>query len=347
MHSPHGSSPALPTRRRGIGRRAIVAGLGVPFLPRFAHSAEFTWRVAHNAPDTFPLHIRLLDTGANIAARSGGQMALQVYPSSELGIPVGLIAQLRAGTVDAVPLTNGMLANSLTQAALPMTGFAFSGYDKVWPAMDGEVGAYMRDLFKQRLGLIAMERSWDFGFRQVTSTSKTIKTAADMAGLRLRTPPEADFIDLFQALKAFPVAMPLTSLQKALAGGAVDGQEGVLPLVKAASLFKVQSLCAMTNHVWDGQWICVSEKSWSNLPDDLQGIVAAAFNESALNHRQDTAKNETALRVELEATGMRFNAVETQGFRKLLRTSGYYAAWKKKMGDDAWDVLTNVTDGLT
>ncbi|MDR3531934.1 MAG: TRAP transporter substrate-binding protein [Rhodopila sp.] len=340
-----------PTRVRRLPRRGVLAAasgaLAAPFLPRFARAAQFTWRIAHSAPSDFSLQLRLVEAAGTIATHSDGQMEVQVYPNSELGGPVGLLAQLRAGTIDAVPLTSQLLSSSLAVAALPMLGFAFAGYDRLWPAMDGDVGGFLRDQIKERLGLVAMDRCWDFGFRQITTGGKTIDTAGDMEGLRLRTVAEADFIALFQALKALPVAMPLSALEATLRSGSIQAQESVLPLVKGAGLFKVQSVCALTNHVWDGQWMCVSAKSWSKLPPKLQQVVAGALNESALNQRQDTMTADTKIRKELEATGMKFNAVDPESFRATLRKSGYYAAWRTKIGEAGWAALEKYAGRLT
>jgi TRAP-type transport system periplasmic protein len=327
---------------RAMSRRTVLAaaaGLAVPFLPRFARAAEITWRIGHTAPTDFALHVRLLEAAGAIALRSEGQMAVEVYPNSELGSQVGLLAQVRAGTIDAVPLSNQILAKDLPVAALPMLGFAFAGYDELWPAIDGDVGSYLRGQIAARLSLTAMDNCWDFGFRQVTTNGKVINKPEDMQGLRLRTPPEADNIELFQALKALPVAISVGALEQALASHFVDGQESILPLVKAAGLVKVQSVCALTNHVWDGQWLCVSGTSWSKLPPKLKDVVAVALNESARNQRQDIAGAEVKIRTDLEAAGMKFNTVDPSGFRSVLRSSGYYSAWNTKMGDDGWAKL--------
>jgi TRAP-type C4-dicarboxylate transport system substrate-binding protein len=329
-------------------RRAVLAagGLAAPFLARFARAAEFMWRVGHNAPADFPLHLRLVEAAGAIASRSEGRMAVEIYPDSRLGGAVGLLAQVRAGTLDVAALTSQVLAQDLAVAALPMVGFAFAGSDKLWPALDGGAGGLVRAQITERLGLVAMDRCWDFGFRQITTGDKVVTSAADMAGLRVRTPPETDFIGLFQALKVLPMAIPLAALVQALGSRAADGQDSVLPLVRAAGLFRVQSHCALTNHVWDGEWICVSGRSWSKLPANLRDIVAAALNEGALRQRQDTAAADVTMQQGLEADGMTFNAVDPAGFRSVLRSSGYYAAWRKRMGDEAWTALETYTGQL-
>jgi TRAP-type C4-dicarboxylate transport system substrate-binding protein len=324
-----------------MSRRAVLvaAGLAAPFLPRLARAAEVTWRIGHSAPVDFPMHLRLVEAAGTIASRSEGQMAVEIHPNSELGGPLGLLAQARAGTIDAVPLTGQVLARDLPIAALPMVGFAFTGPEQMWPALDGGVGGYIRAQIKELLGLVAMDRCWDFGFHQITTSGKVIKSAEDMAGLRLRTPPEADYISLLQALKALPVTAPLNVLETALRTHAIDGQESVLPLIEADGLFRVQSVCALTNHVWDGEWICVSGKSWTKLPAKLRDIVAAALNESGLHQRQDMADANIKIRKDGEAAGMKFNAVDTQSFRSVLRKSGYYAAWQNRIGDNGWAAL--------
>lgn len=351
MHSAHGPAALRPARekrqsRLAAPRRAVLAGLASLCLPRFAHAAEFHWRLGHSAPVAFPLHLRLIEAAGAVAARSGGQIAVEIHPNSELGSPVGLLAQLRSGALDMAPMTNQMLSANLSVAALPMLGFAFRGYDQAWAAIDGGVGTFLRSQMQQRLGLVALGRCWDFGFRQVTTDGRPVATAGDMDGLRLRTPPEADFIGLFQALKALPVALPLASLERALASHSVNGQESVLPLVRAAGLYKVQSLCALTNHVWDGQWMCASEKSWAKLPAKLRDIVSAAFDESAARQRQDTVDDNAKDRLELEGLGIKFNEVDVTGFRSLLRSSGYYDSWRARMGDEAWSALEKHTGRL-
>ncbi|HBK08367.1 MAG TPA: hypothetical protein DDZ81_21375 [Acetobacteraceae bacterium] len=333
-----------------VSRRSVLAmagmGLGAPFIARPARAADITWRLGHIAPTDFALHVRLVEAAGEIASRTDGKMRLEVYGNGELGSSAGLFAQLRAGKLDVVPMTNQLLAANLALAALPMLGFAFTGYDGVWTALDGELGGFIRRQIKERLGLIAMDRCWNFGFRQVTTSGKVVKTAADIEGMRLRTPPEAELVDLFQALKALPVAMPLGDLAKALNSHAVDGQEGVLPLVKAARLGRYQTVCALTNHVWDGHWMCVGGKSWAKLPDNLQQIVADALNGGGLSQRKDTMDAEASFKHALEATGMTFNAVDVGSFRSALRKVGYYSRWQTKIGDDGWASLEKYSGRL-
>lgn len=176
-------------------------------------------------------------------------MRIEILPDGQLGGAIGLISQLRNGTLDMVPITGQLLSGVQVMTLLPMVGFAWSGYDRVWRAMDGEVGKFIRNLLAQRSNMIALDAVWDFGFRIVTTASSPVRSARDLRGLRLRTPVEAEFVQLFQALGAQPIAMPLADTFRALMQKRVDGQESLLALVPAMGLQLAQSHCTITNHV--------------------------------------------------------------------------------------------------
>ena len=107
-----------------------------------------------------------------------------------------------------------------------------------------------------KAGLVPMERMWDLGFRQTTTSNRPVNVAADLDGLKLRTPIAPSLISMFRALKAAPVGMQFGDVYSALQTHIVDGQENPLSQVEAGKLYEVQKYVSMTNHVWDAYWIC-------------------------------------------------------------------------------------------
>ncbi|MGE0222039.1 MAG: TRAP transporter substrate-binding protein [Acetobacteraceae bacterium] len=319
--------------------RLVGAGLAAPLVARFAHAADIAWRIGHTAPASFPVHRRLVEAAEAIGRESDGRMAVRVFPDSELGSQIGLLAQIRAGSLDASPITGQVLAGAQAAAALPMVGFAWSGYETLWRAIDGELGKLIRDQLTRSTRLIAMDRCWDFGFRVISTQARPVSTPKDLIGLRLRTPVEAELVGLFQALKALPLAMPLGEVYPALRRRQADGQEGVMPLIFAARLYEVQDTCSLTNHVWDGQWICIAPTSWNRLPDRLKEIVARALDAAGLRQREDTVQGNQEVRDILVRNRMAFNTVEQAPFRDVLRQAGYYREWRQRFGEKTWDVL--------
>jgi len=224
--------------------------------------------------------------------------------------------------------------------------FGFAGYEKLWAALDGDLGKALRNQVQQRLGMVAMDRCWDFGFRQITTRNKPIATAADLVGLKIRTPVDPDLVGLFQALKAVPLGMNLQDLMPALQAGAVDAQDGILPLVQAAQVYEQQRFCAITNHSWDGQWMCVNAKAWGRLSDKLKDVVAAALNKGGVAQRADTVANESDVQKALTDKGMTFNKADPASFRSALRSAGYYEKAKQRVGEDLWGLLEKYSGRL-
>lgn len=331
-----------------LGRRGLIIAAGVLAAPALhpARAAAIPWRIGHTAPRSFALHTRLSEAAETINQKGGGRIAVSVLPDGEMGAQIGLFNQMRNGTLEMCPVTGQLLGANQALALLPLVGFAFPGYPQVWRAMDGDLGAMIRDQIALRLNVTMMETIWDFGFRIVTTARKPIRVPQDLAGLRIRTPVEADLVSLFQTLGASPVAMPLGEAVAALRRRAIDGQEGLLALVAASRLGDVQSACSLTNHVWDGQWMCTATASWKRLGPELQKLVADTLNAAGMKQRADTAEASAATRKQLEAGGMTFTEVDHTAFRRLLMNAGYYGGLRTRFSPQYWGVLEKYTGQL-
>ncbi len=323
-------------------RRALAAGLGAlasPALVGRARAAEFTWKFGHTAPLDNPLHMRLVEATKKIAAESGGRMDLQVFPAMQLGGDNDLLSQARSGAIEFCQPTSQILGTMLPLAAINALGFVFSGYDQVWPAMDGPLGAYVRGEIEAKIGLVPMKRIWNLGFRQITTSTKPIRTADDLAGLKIRVPVAPTLVSMFRKLSAAPVALQIPEVYSALQTHIVDGQENPLTLMATLKFNEVQRYCSLTNHVWDGHWFCANARAWHGLPDDLRTIVATNLDEAALLDRADTERSDEQLRHSLEASGLAFNSTDPDSFRAVLKSTGFYDEWRKRFGEQAWSVL--------
>ena len=58
-------------------------------------------------------------------------------------------------------------------------------------------------------------------------------------------------------------------------------------------------------------------------------------------------KLNASLQDELAGKGMVFNRADVGAFRDKLRKAGFYAEWKGKYGDEAWETLEKFTGKLS
>jgi tripartite ATP-independent transporter DctP family solute receptor len=333
-------------QRRGFIKCGVVAAAAPAIIiPGRARAAEFSYKFGQNLPATHPLYLRAVEAADRIRADTKGRVDIQVFPNSQLGSDTDSLSQVRAGGIELFTLSGLILSTLVTPASISGIGFAFQDYDKVWAAIDGELGAYIREQIK-KAGLMVLDKIWDNGFRQTTSSTKPINSPEDLKGFKIRVPPSPLWTSMYKAFGAAPASINFNEVYSALQTKVVEGQENPLAIVSTAKLYEVQKYCSLTNHMWDGYWVLANLRAWEKLPADLQAIVAKHLNDGALAERADVAKLNATLRTDLEKKGLVFNAPANEPFRDVLRKAGFYVEWKQKYGADAWALLEKYSGKL-
>jgi tripartite ATP-independent transporter DctP family solute receptor len=316
---------------------AVMGSVGAPYIAR-AQAAEFTYKYANNLPDSHPLNARAKEMAAAIKTETNGRFDLQIFPNNQLGSDTDMLSQIRSGGIEFFTLSGLILATLVPAASINGIGFAFPDYDTVWKAMDGDLGAYVRGEIT-KANLVVMDKIWDNGFRQTTSSSKPINGPDDYKGFKIRVPVSPLWTSMFKAFDASPASINFSEVYSALQTKIVEGQENPLVLISTAKLYEVQKYCSLTNHMWDGFWFLANKRAWEKVPEDVRTIVAKNINAAAVNERADTAKLNATVREELTGKGLIFNQPDVAPFREKLRSAGFYAEWKGKYGDQPWELL--------
>jgi tripartite ATP-independent transporter DctP family solute receptor len=325
-----------------LGAAGMVAS---PFVAR-AQSAEFTYKYANNLPDAHPMNVRAREMAAAILKETNGRLEIKVFPSSQLGSDTDTLSQLRSGAVEFFTLSGLILSTLVPTASINGMGFAFKDYDSVWKAMDGDLGAFVRAQIA-KAGLVSMEKIWDNGFRQTTTSNKPIVTPDDLKGLKLRVPPSPLWTSMYKAFDSAPASINFNEVYSALQTRVVDGQENPLAIIATAKLNEVQKYCSLTNHMWDGFWFLANRRAWERLPEDLRKIAAKHIDAAGMKEREDVAKLNAGLQQELAAKGMIFNQPDPTPFREKLRSAGFYKEWQGRYGEEAWSILEKAVGKLS
>jgi TRAP-type transport system periplasmic protein len=335
------------TRRTFVGHAATAAAgiFAVNIITRKADAAEFTYKYGNNVPITHPINIAAQKAADRIKEESGGSLEIRIFPNNQLGGDTDMLSQVRSGALEFYTLSALVLANIIPAAAISGIGFAFAGYDPLWKAMDGELGSHIRAQC-EKAGLIPMEKVWDNGFRQITSSIKPINTAEDLAGFKIRVPVSPIWTSLFAAFGAAPVSLNFAELYTALQTKIVDGQENPITLIKIAKLYEVQKYCSLTSHMWDGFWFVANKTTWNALPEDLRAIAAKNINAGADEQRQMLASLAQSSLDDLKKEGMIFNEPNRASFIQMLTKNGFYSQWREKFGKDSWAILAKYSDQL-
>jgi tripartite ATP-independent transporter DctP family solute receptor len=274
-----------------------------------------------------------------IKQETNGALEIRAFPNSTLGGDPAMLSQLRSGAMEMLNYPGGFLDTIVPIAAIENIAYAFKDRETAFAAMDGQVGAIVRSEIANKVGLVVLDRIWENGFREITSSTKPIRSVDDLKGFKIRVSPGKIRIDTFQSLGASPTPIAVAELYTALQTKIVEGQENPLLNIETQRFFEVQKYCAMSNHMWTGYWTLINPDKWKLLPPNIQAIVRKHMSDAALAERRDNGIVTAALRDKLSRQGLAFNDVAIEGFRDKLKTSGYYDRWSKEFGPQAWALL--------
>ncbi len=326
--------------RRTLLVSAAAAGaskLGSPWSAR-AQAAPLKLKFGNDLPATHSVNVRLREAIDAIGTETNGRVVINLFPNNQLGSDSDMMSQLRSGALELATMPSTVLSTLVPAASLTGLGFVFTSYDAVWPAMDGEVGHYIRRSI-EKANLVPFDAAWDNGFRQITSSTRPIRTPDDLRNFKIRVPVVPLWVSMFSALGAAPVSIPLNEAYSALQTKIADGQENPLALIEAAKFYEVQKHCSLTNHAWDGFWLLASGRVWRTVPADIQHVMAKHFNAAARKQRDDSVQANADLQKALEARGLSFNQTDAGVFQQALAKTTFYKDWKAKFGDEAWGLL--------
>lgn len=266
---------------------------------------ERTIKFGHlNNPD-HPVSLGVKKFAELLAAKSGGKLKVNEFPSNQLGNELQQQSALQGGVQEMTAPSTSSLAGIVKEFGLIDFPFALASFEQADALLDGPFGQALIARLPEK-GLIALGY-WDLGFRNVTNSRRPINRPEDLEGIKIRVIPNPVFLETFKAFKANPVPMPFAELYGALEAKAVDGQENPFAVILSNKMFEVQKYVSATNHVYGTNIILVSKRFWDKLSPAEQKMMQDAANEAKRYQRQvsrDAAQKAVA---ELKAKGMQYN----------------------------------------
>jgi len=310
-----------------------------------ARAADFNIKFGSDLPQEHPVNVRTVEALARINKATNGRLQGKVFPASVLGSDASMISQLRSGAVEMLAMPGAFLTFS-PLASIENLAFAFKDRDTVFKAMDGDLGKVIRDDIAAKGGVVCLERIWENGFRNITTSTKPIHVVGDLAGLKIRVSPGKIRIDTFQSLGASPTPIALSELYTSLQTHVVDAQENPLILINQQKFFEVQKYVSLSEHIWSGYWSLVNQDVWNKMGPGIQAIVSKEFGTATLAARNDMTNLNSAVQDQLTRLGMKFNPVDKPSFKQKLTDAKYYDRWKTEFGAPAWTALEKYANKL-
>jgi tripartite ATP-independent transporter DctP family solute receptor len=300
---------------------------------------DHTFTQYHNQTVASSLHRRLVEMWAAIGIETGGRVATQVFAQNNQvsGSDPAALKMLVAGEIQFFTLMGGILGTVVPVAEVQQVPFSFRSAAHAHQAIDGPLGAYLREEMAAK-GIVGFPvGAFDNGMRQIAGPKRPIMVPEDLVGIRMRVPAGQMVADAFRTLGAEPVTVNSDAIYDALKSGKVDAQENPLALVDLFKIYEVVKYVSMTNHMWSGFNMLANLAAWKPLPRDIKTIIERNVTKYVRLQRADQEAMNTSVRASLVERGLVFNEVDAAPFRRKLST--FYATWKARLGTRCWTLL--------
>lgn len=257
-------------------RTAAVALTVTALGTSFGNAADVTLTLHHFLSPKTPTHVKFLEPWAKkVEADSNGRIKIEIFPSMAMGgKPPELYRQVRDGVADLVWTLPGYTPGVFPRSEAFELPTVHQGSAEATNQAIQDNFALIADDYKDVHPILIHVH----GGNALHTVSKRIQTAADVKGLKLRTPSRTGAW-MIEAWGAEPVGMPLPALPQALSKGTVDG--ALVPF----EIFPPFKLAELTQYSVEGAdksrfgtsvfMFAMNKDRYNALPDDLKKVIDA------------------------------------------------------------------------
>jgi tripartite ATP-independent transporter DctP family solute receptor len=269
-----------------------------------ALAQQTTLRVGHVLAPAHQFHLGLELAAQKIAESSAGRVAMQVFPSSQLGTERDMNVAIRTGGIDMTLASPGGASVHLKELAILDAPYLFRDNAHWQAVVNGEIGDDWKKRILESSG-VRIVGWFHRGTRHVISRNGPYETLGSIAGQKIRVADLPPYPQVFQGFGAVPTPIPFAEMYQALETGIVDGADAPLDTILAQKLFEVSKYVNLIAWSFAAPGpILMADSSWQMLsPEDQAGLEAAIGAGSDLVTAAFT-EGEEKVKSDLQAAGM-------------------------------------------
>jgi tripartite ATP-independent transporter DctP family solute receptor len=242
---------------------------------------QYVLKFNHVLSPQDPYHPAFQKWADAVSKRTNGNLKVEVYPSAQLGVEEDILEQIRQGANVGQNTDAARLGNYVNDIACMNAPYFVESLEEVQKVAASPTFKKWKTELEASQGFKILSFFWIQGFRQMVA-NKPIKSPADLAGLRIRTPPAPIWQESIRAIGATPVAMAYGDMYPGMQSKAIDGIELSFTATYNAKLFEVAKYVSETRHILLINFEVISSKWFDSLPKDYQKILEEECNNAGL-----------------------------------------------------------------
>jgi TRAP-type transport system periplasmic protein len=186
------------------------------------------------------------------------------------------LVALQRGNLEMCNLAPQDISKQLPAWSLMTSAYLFRDVDHMRKTFKSDVGKEFIKMARDQLEIQVVTPVY-FGSRHVNlKPEKTIRTPADLAGIKLRMPPGEFWQFLGESIGVSPTPVAFAEVYTALQTGAIDGQDNPLVTSKLMKFYEVTTQFVLTGHVVAYDVLAVSTKVWNAMSSAQQAQFQSA-----------------------------------------------------------------------
>lgn len=308
-----------PAKPAGNGEAATSEEATGEAAKADAPKAEFLIKGAHVVDESNSLHKGMAKFKEEVEQKSGGRIAVEIYPNGVLGGDTDLVDAVKMGVIQMAGPATTVLVQYVPEFGVLDMPFLFKSPQAGFKALDNELGAYLDKLLLEKMDIHNLGYGYN-GSRSISNSKRPITSPADLEGLKIRVMESPIYIDTFTALGANPTPMSFGEVFTALQQGTVDGQDNAATLTVSARFYEVQKFYTDTGHTLSFLPMIINKKFYDSLPADLKQIVDEVARETMVDFQRqlEIDDRDVAVQIMKDKPGFQVDEVSPENYLKFV-----------------------------
>jgi tripartite ATP-independent transporter DctP family solute receptor len=268
---------------------------------------------------------------ASLDKSAPGEFDVQIHLNATLFKQGAEPAAMARGNLELAAVSAFDIAKIVPEFSIFTAGYIIRDPDHLRKVFNGPIGEQMFKPVSDKMEMTILSPIY-LGTRQVNlREARSVRTPADLKGVKLRMPGSKEWLFLGEALGATATPLPFGEVYLGLKTGTIEGQDNPLPTVRAAKFYEVTKQLVLTSHLVDGLFIALSNKAWQAMTPAQKQKVKAAAGEAARFNDEGRIKEEAQLVEFFKSQGLTVATPDLNAFRKAVQDaylkSDYAKVW--------------------
>jgi len=259
--------------------------------------------LAHTLPTSHPVHRGMEVFAQQVLEKSGGKMAVKIFPDGQLGSEREVLELLQIGSIAMTEVSAAAMANFAPEYQVMGVPYLFRDKAHLFDVLEGKTGEAMLEAGSEYLlrGLCF----YDAGSRSFYTKNKPLQTPDDLRGMKIRVMSHQMSVDMVNEMGGSATPMAYVELYTALQQGVVDGAENNPPSFVTSGHYEVCKYYTLDEHSSIPDVLVIGTKYWDTLNAAEQSWLKEAAKISAVAEKQFWQEDVEASMAKLKAANVR------------------------------------------